>query len=269
MRFCRGRFNSVCVILLVLSTWAMGIAHGKEAVRIFKLNMQSPGQIATVLRATFGREIRVAEAPMVNGVVVSTERESLFADVEALIQQLDAVPRSLRYHVRMASRDQLDRNAFGIGVNANRQVFSLSPQLEQTMIRATGGETRMILGMEGQPVALSSEMIRVETFASPWGPQDAIRKERRGVFVSGRLVDNDRQAMVEISYAEGEFNDSRKIQTQVCVPLETWVCLGDLSGDNSGGNSSTEIFNRSGRVSRNRGRSEGTRVYFIRIEKAR
>jgi len=273
--FCLGfhPFSLFCFLLMgVFATLLPSEALGAESVKIVKLKMQSPSSMATVLRQTFGRDLRVAEAPMVNGVVISSDDEKTLLQAEAMIAQLDKEPATLRYSIQSSSHEQINTNTMGgsvkIGTHGKKTV-RFQPDMQTHRVTSSGGETRMVVGLEGEPVGLSDVMMRVETLNSPWGPQDSMRSSEQGLKISGRLVGAGNEVMVEVWYAEGGFDASRQLMTQVKVPLGTWFNLGGLA---SGGDSASRnggIIRSSGNADRTIRTVQGSSNYLIKIDRVK
>lgn len=241
-------------------------ARCETVVRLIKLHMQSPSSIAAVLQQTFGRRLRVAEAPMVNGVVVSSDNPSVLTEAEELVKKIDRVPATLRYQIKSIGEDEVNQLTAGMNTQVDQSVIVFEPNFENRKISSRGSQTRMITGMEGYPVGLTDQMTQVETLGTPWGPQDHIRTENRGLQISGRLAGDAGFAIVEVGYAEGGFNQSRNLQTVVKVPLGQWFLIGTLLGDGADQTGQTTIISKSGRIDRTKFRSAQSKRFLIRID---
>jgi hypothetical protein len=240
-----------------------------ESVKILKLKMQSPESVAAVLRQAFGRRLRVAEAPMVNGVVVSSDIEELVKEAEELVKSLDQLPATLRYSVKLVGEEDRDSLIVGTRGRCDRNVLRGGIDIQKIRSRTTGGETRTIVGMEGEPVSLTTEMVRIDTFVSPWGSQDVERKQERGVKISGRLLPGEKEVMVDVFYAEGGFDQSRKLIAQVRAPLGEWFSLGSLGNAAAGSSGDFEVIDKKGGIHRNTTSAKLDRNYLLKIEKIR
>ena len=253
-----------CRILLICSVlgflWA-GLGGEQPALaasRVIKLRSASPEQLADVIRQTFHPQVRVAEAAMINAVVVSAESEELLNQVEALVGQLDRVAATLRFSVRMASQE--DERHARLRLRSGQVALP-----EVSRHERSGGETRTVVGMENCKLALTDESTRTEILNGPWGPQPYVIRERRGVSISGFLSSPD-EATVSLWYADGESDQAHQLVSQVRAPLGEWVFVGSTDrqeGDRSSGWS----VDGKGQVSGGVSRATGLHSYLIKVDR--
>jgi hypothetical protein len=256
----------ICCLLVVFL--APSIALAQTSVKIIKLRYQSPAAMATLLRQTFGSEVRVAEAPTVNGVVISAAQADLLRQAEELVNSLDTTPRTLRYQIRVSGSSSSTLQGGGLNISSSGhgsgKIFGLKPTVRQTRQTVTDGESRTVVGLEGHPVSLTSAITRVEHFDTVWGPQDTMRTEQRGLSVVGRLC-GSREVMLEVFYAEGSFNDSRRLITQIQAPLGTWVDLGALDDSGTSRNQDIGLSGNRGQGNRQQLQTSGSRRYSVMV----
>ena len=242
-------------------------AESREIVRMIKLKMQSPEAVAGILRQTFGRQLRVAEANMVNGVVISSEVDGVMEQAEEVIRNIDRVPSTLRYQIKMIGDEEKDLLLVGINPGEGNRRTGLD--IRKIRSSTHGGEIRTIVGLEGEPVAMTTEMSRVDTYATPWGVQDLLRTQVRGLKISGRLLPEEKEAMVDVFYSEGGFDQARRLVTQIRVPVNEWFVVGGVAEDGGGNNNDLQIDGKKRQIGRNSASGKITRSYLVKIEKIR
>lgn len=204
-----------------------GIAVALE-VKIIKVKYQKPEALCDTLRHLHGHAARFAEAPNVNAIIVSSDRPEIIQAVETLIRELDRRPATLRYEIQSVSSG----SEAGNSVTLTRQ-GSFRPQSHHSSTQSS--QTRLVVGLEGQEVALIDQTQRVESIPSAYGypDQPVVIREDRGMRVRGRLNGNG-EVTVEVMNSEGRPNDTRSVATQIIVPLGQWFEIGG-AGDRRGG----------------------------------
>jgi len=233
----------------------------QASTKVIKLKMQSPQAVANVIRQSFGHDLRVAEAPMINAVVISSDDEKMIAGAEALISEIDRVPATLQYSVRLVSEDQA--RGLTAEIDADKNAGALSAKWLDKNSRST--ETRTLVGLEGEKLKLTDETVRVETLPAPWGEQPVIIKQERGLKISGRLAGKN-EAVVAIHHAEGTDMSANTLVTQVRAPLGQWFFLGNLDKGDNGNNESLNINQNSFIVGGKNNRGSLKKLYMIKID---
>ena len=207
-----------------------------SAVKVVKLKRQSPVFLAATLRQLFDGRVRIAEAPMINGLVIHAETNELMDEVSNVIRELDRPASMLRFSVQALNQEQ--SRIFSHDLNAHEH--RLSPHASITRLQSSGSEVRTVVGMEGFPCHLTDQTTRVLPMATPWGPDATTITQTRGLQISGRRS-GPGVVTVEVFYASGKDLSTREILTQVQVPVGQWVDLGALSGANNSRSGGTTI----------------------------
>jgi len=229
--------------------------------KVIKLRMSSPTETATVLRQAFGRKIRVAEAPMINAVVINGDDPTDISQAEALVAELDKPPAMLRFSLQLISEE----DARGWHAEVSKTKKSTRLNAERSSRHANGKEVRTLVGLEGQPLRLTDERTRVIDLSTPWGQQTAVLKEERGLRIIGRRA-GDNEAVVEVRYADGPELSSSRLLTQVKVHLGEWTYLGDVGQGTSTSGSGLDVRRPPAGIGLNRQSGDVTRNYMIKVE---
>ncbi len=251
-------FSLLMVLLVFLVLFS---APGESATKVIKLKIQDPDSIATVIRTTYGREVRVAEARMVNSIVVNCDRPEILQAIEELVRELDAAPAMLRFQVQLSSDGGAHRRTVGFeGRGSGGNV-----RLNDAVSTGNGFETRSLTGMEGHPLRLTDETFRVQEFPSPYGPTVVQIREERGLRISGRLSGDD-HVVVEISYADGPQDSAARLISQVRAPIGQWFSLGNVDREDGSGNRS--ISYRKGAFSAGNLDTDNflNRIYLLKVD---
>ncbi len=259
-----GRRPWVLVLALGLLAILLGLgwaAPARAATRVVKLRSGSPAAIADILRQTFGRQVRVADAPMISALVLNSDRDDLLDQAAALIAELDHPPVTFRFALRRISAEEA--RTWQGGVTQGDRGTRL--QAQQGSRHDRSAEVRTVVGLEGFPVALTDETTRVVDHSTPWGPQTAVLKSERGLRILGRRA-GEGAAVVEVRYAEGPETNATRLVSQVGVRLGEWTYLGEIAGDRAGGGNEAQVRGSQGGVSVNRTSGSQSAHYLVRVD---
>ncbi len=258
-----GRWGAALLLALLMMAAGTAIPRAEAAARVIKLKAAAAGEVIRVLQATFGRQVRAADAPMINAVVLNADSARLLEEAAALVAELDQPPVSLRYSVRRISEEE----ARGWQAGLAHRHGTTRLEAEQFSSRGRDSEVRTVVGLEGCPVALTDETTRIIDMATPWGPQTAVLKAERGLRLVGRRA-GEGQAVVEVRYAQGGEAAADVLVTQVCVPLGTWTYLGDVSRAADSADAGVEGQGSRGGGSVSRRRRHGSQHYLVKVDLA-
>ena len=247
------------VALLAVAFTAVAAGAAAPALEIVNMRFLSPAQVAETLRATFGRSVRIAEIPHLNGVCLSADDPELLKAASRLVAELDQPQATLRYSIRKS----------GVETRVHRHLGFGAGRIDGQRIsnRSGEGEIRSITGMNAQEVGLLDEQRELRDFLTPWAPQTQEIRHVGGLRVRGRLV-GEEEAIVELGYGDGDPSRGGRLFTELRVRLGEWVPIGGLSGQGSGrrqgvaGGSgegvSTTVF---------RDESGSEAAYFLKVER--
>ncbi len=223
------------------------IAEAVE-VKIIKVNYQKTEVLCETLRRLHGHAARFAEAPNINAIIVSSDQPEIIEAAEKLIRELDRRPATLRYEIQSVSAGSDAGNSVTL---TPRGTFR--PQTHRSSNQSS--QTRLVVGMEGQDVALIDQTLRVESIPSGYGYPDrpVVIREDRGMRVRGRLNGNG-EVTVEVMNSEGRPNDTRTVSTQIIVPLGQWFEIGGAGDSRTGSGNNVGLSNGriDGRIQSNR-----------------
>lgn len=254
----------VALFLVLLAVLAgPTIPAAEAATRVIKLKAASAGEVIRVLQQTFGRQVRAADAPMINAVVLNADSARTLEQAAALVTELDQPPVSLRFSVRRISEEE----ARGWQAGLARRHGTTRLEADQFSTRGHDSEVRTVVGLEGYPVALTDETTRVIDMATPWGPQTAVLRAERGLRIVGRRA-GEGQAVVEVRYAQGGEAAADVLVSQVSVPLGAWAYLGDVDRAAGSANSGIEVRGSRGGGSVSRRHGRGSQHYLVRVDLA-
>ena len=230
-RWERAGCRSLGMLLVgwVLFCLSLGCAVQVEAAtEVVKLRGQSPEAVADVVRQLYHGRARVAEAPSIQAVVLYAETKELLEEIKRVIRDLDAPPKTLQFSVRAIEWDARQQTGHSVSLGRHRII----PDAAIAHLQTRGSEVRTIRGMEGYPLGLTDQTTRVLPMATPWGPNTMTLTQTRGLKIMGRCSGPD-QVIIEVFYASGKDMSTRQILTQLQVPVNTWVDLGDLTSANT------------------------------------
>ncbi|MFZ2958793.1 MAG: secretin N-terminal domain-containing protein [Candidatus Ozemobacteraceae bacterium] len=227
--------------------------------RVIKLKSTVPETVSPVLEQVLGVSLQVAPIPSLNAVCISSEDDRVLDEAEKLIQQLDAPRATLRYTIQSLGSE--DRRSFQAHLGSGGKPFA-----DWISLRSRTSGTRTVVGLDGEDVGLTEESTRVETLATPWGPESAVLKNSQGLRARGRLVEGD-QVILEIGYGEGGWSAHNQLNTQIRVHLGEWVPIGSIgrSTDESGANAAAHGAH--GAVEAGKTGMTGDLQFLIKIEK--
>jgi hypothetical protein len=248
---------------LLLGLLVLGVTTpAPAATRVVKVRSGSPAMLADILRQTYGRQLRIAEAPMISALVLNAEHHHLLDQAAALLAQLDQPPVTFRFSLRRISAEEA--RAWQVGAAPHRE-RGAQIQAQQTSRQERGTDVRTVMGLEGVPVALLDETTRIVDLSTPWGLQTAVLKSERGLRILGRRA-GDGMAVVEIRAADGTGTSATRLMSQVAVKLGEWTYLGDVASDRTEGG--TDVRWQGTRGGGSIGRSSGRQSahYLVKVE---
>ena len=256
-RISATRFFLVALLAVVFPAIAGSAAT--PAFEIVKMRFLAPAQVAETIRATFGRSVRVAEIPHLNGVCLSTDDPALLKAASRLVADLDQPQATLRYTLRKTGHETRShrRLGFGGGRIGGNSVANRSGE----------GELRSVTGMNGQEVGLLDEQRELRDFATPWGPQTQEIRHVGGLRARGRLV-GEAEAIVELGYGDGDHSRGTRIFTELRVRLGEWVPIGGASDERSDHRRSLAADrNESVSATISRDEADSDADYFLKVER--
>lgn len=261
--FAAGKSAMIPSMALLLGLLILGVTTPvPAATRVVKVRSGSPAMLADILRQTFGRQIRIAEAPMISALVLNAERDDLLDQAAALLAQLDQPPVTFRFSLRRISAEEA--RSWQVGAASHRE-RGVQIQAQQTSRQERGTDVRTVMGLEGFPVALIDETSRFVDLSTPWGPQTAVLKSERGLRILGRRA-GDGMAVVEIRSADGTESSATRLISQVAVKLGEWTYLGDVASHRTGDGTDVRLRGTRGGGSIGRSSERQSAHYLVKVE---
>jgi hypothetical protein len=252
----KGGLMKIRCLFLSLAVMVWCSTAGFAASEVVKLQRTSPQETARVLQATFGRALGIAEAPMINAVVIRGDDPRLVAEAAALARQLDRPGATLRFTVMAQDRSHEQNRRLGIhrrGITADTQHRTGQNQ-----------EMRTLVGTENHPLSLVDELTTPFTWETGWGAETVLIKKRAGLQISGRLGE-DGTVTISIWYGQGLGETSSQLISQVSGPLGQWLDLGAVVTDGSS-TSGGAALGKQGRLGKSVHQQGGARQYRVKVD---
>ncbi len=198
-------------------------------LKVLKLKYSNPETMINTITQLFGREVKVAAAPMINALVINCDSPAILHEIEKLVGTLDRQPAMLRFSIMRQADSTNTSSEIKLGRDGK---FSST--------RTTGRETgsNSVVALEYRKARITDDSIRIFSYPSYWGATVQTLTISHGLVVSGHLTDPN-HAQLEVWYSSGQELDSETLLTTLNVPLGQWISLG--GADNQTSHNSPEI----------------------------
>ncbi|NCB39729.1 MAG: hypothetical protein EOM80_13275 [Erysipelotrichia bacterium] len=216
-------------------------------IRIFKLRYASPCSVERVCESLFAGQASFAAAPQINALVVNSDDNALFAEVEKLVLALDCKPAMLNFTVKSLADSK--ENAQKLKIQSN----SLSGIT--TKNTSSSHSERSITVLEFARARFTDDQIRVYSVPAIYGKESIALTTSHGLKISGHVSDDGR-VWVQVWYAEDAADETETLLTELEVEPGCWNEFGGLQQ----GAKERDISQSFGRISGLRQKSFGCRI---------
>ncbi|MEW6711980.1 MAG: secretin N-terminal domain-containing protein [Candidatus Riflebacteria bacterium] len=246
-----GKLLTILLLCLVFSPFSEAFAE----LKVLKLKYSNPETMITTITQLFGRDVKVAAAPMINALVVNCDNPEILHEIEKLVGTLDRKPAMLRFSLMRQADSGNTSSEIRLGRNGK---FSST--------RTTGRElgSNSVVALEYRKARITDDSIRIFSYPSYWGETVQTLTISHGLMVSGHLTD-PHHAQLEVWYSSGQELDSETLLTTLHVPLGQWIGLGGADNQTSQNSPEIEIKENSS-IGKRKSGGFMDRHYLIKVD---